>query len=72
MKGSLSGRLLAGVFILLLLFFGVTVAALDSVFLRLTDAAMHNRLEGQLVRARIMDGIVDDILIMSRWIGAEP
>ena len=49
MSGSLSGRLLAGVFILLLLFFGITVAALDAVFHRLSDHAMHDRLEGQLV-----------------------
>jgi two-component system sensor histidine kinase PhoQ len=49
MRRSLSGRLLAGVFILLILFFGITVAALDTVFHRLSDQAMHNRLEGQLV-----------------------
>jgi len=30
------------------------------------------RLEGQLARGRIIDGIVDDILVMSRWIGEEP
>ena len=48
MSGSLSGRLLAGVFILLLLFFGITVAALDAVFHRLSDQAMHDRLEGLL------------------------
>jgi len=30
------------------------------------------RLEGQLTRGRIIDGIVDDILVMSRWIGEEP
>ncbi len=49
MKGSLSGRLLGGLFILLILFFGVTVFALDSLFHRLSDQAMHDRLEGQLV-----------------------
>ena len=30
------------------------------------------RLEGQLTRARIIDGIVDDILVMSRWLRTEP
>lgn len=49
MTGSLSGRLLGGLFLLLLLFFGVTVVALDTLFHRLAEQAMHNRLEGQLV-----------------------
>ena len=49
MRGSLSGRLLGGLFLLLILFFGVTVFALDSLFHRLADQAMHDRLEGQLV-----------------------
>lgn len=46
---SLSGRLLGGLFLLLILFFGVTVFALDSLFHRLTDQALQDRLEGQLV-----------------------
>ena len=46
---SLSGRLLGGLFLLLILFFGVTVFALDSLFHRLSDRALHDRLEGQLV-----------------------
>lgn len=48
-SSSLSGRLLGGLFLLLILFFGVTVFALDSLFHRLSDRAMHDRLEGQLV-----------------------
>ncbi len=49
MTSSLSGRLLGGLFVLLILFFGVTVFALDALFHRLSEQAMHNRLEGQLV-----------------------
>ena len=49
MKSSLSGRLLGGLFVLLLLFFGVTVFALQSLFHKLSEQAMHNRLEGQVV-----------------------
>jgi two-component system sensor histidine kinase PhoQ len=49
MRSSLSGRLLGGLFLLLILFFGVTVFALDTLFHRLAEQAMHNRLEGQLV-----------------------
>ena len=49
MRQSLSGRLLGGLFLLLLLFFGLTVAALDALFHRLSEQALHDRLEGQLV-----------------------
>lgn len=49
MTSSLSGRLLGGLFLLLILFFGVTVFALDTLFHRLSETAMHNRLEGELV-----------------------
>jgi two-component system sensor histidine kinase PhoQ len=46
---SLSTRLLASVSILLILFFGITIAALDFAFRRVTDQAMHDRLESQML-----------------------
>jgi two-component system, OmpR family, sensor histidine kinase PhoQ len=46
---SLSTRLLISVSILLLLFFGITIFALDYVFRDLTTNAMRERLEVQLV-----------------------
>jgi two-component system sensor histidine kinase PhoQ len=46
---SLSTRLLASVSILLVLFFGITIAALDFAFRRITEQAMHDRLEGQML-----------------------
>lgn len=49
MMHSLSGRLLGGLLLLLVLFFGLTVAALDGLFHRLAEQALHDRLEGQLV-----------------------
>lgn len=49
MMHSLSGRLLGGLLLLLVLFLGITVAALDGLFHRLAEQALHDRLEGQLV-----------------------
>jgi len=49
MMHSLSGRLLGGLLLLLILFLGLTVAALDALFHRLAEQALHDRLEGQLV-----------------------
>ncbi|HEX2492884.1 MAG TPA: ATP-binding protein [Steroidobacter sp.] len=46
---SLSTRLLASVSILLLVFFGLTIAALDLVFREVTEQAMRDRLEAQLL-----------------------
>jgi len=46
---SLSTRLLASVSVLLILFFGITIFALDYVFRDLTTKAMRERLEVQLV-----------------------
>lgn len=46
---SLSTRLLASVSVLLILFFGITIVALDVVFRDLTHNAMRERLEVQLV-----------------------
>lgn len=47
--GSLSGRLLASVSVLLLLFFAITVIALDLVFRDLSSRALRDRLDVQLV-----------------------
>lgn len=46
---SLSTRLLASVSVLLILFFGITILALDYVFRDLTHTAMRQRLEVQLI-----------------------
>lgn len=46
---SLSGRLLASVSLLLILFFGVTIAALDSVFRDLSQRSIGELLDAQLV-----------------------
>lgn len=46
---SLSTRLLAAVSILLIVFFGITIAALDFAFRRVTEQAMHDRLEAQML-----------------------
>jgi two-component system, OmpR family, sensor histidine kinase PhoQ len=46
---SLSARLLASVSVLLILFFGITIAALDFVFRDLSEQTMRDRLEGQLL-----------------------
>jgi two-component system, OmpR family, sensor histidine kinase PhoQ len=46
---SLSTRLLASVSILLILFFSITIAALDFAFRRVTEQAMHDRLEAQML-----------------------
>src|SRR4029453_7574768 len=46
---SLSTRLLASVSILLIVFFGITIAALDFAFRRVTEQAMHDRLEAQML-----------------------
>jgi two-component system, OmpR family, sensor histidine kinase PhoQ len=46
---SLSTRLLASVSVLLILFFGITILALDYVFRDLTHTAMRERLEVQLI-----------------------
>lgn len=46
---SLSTRLLVSVSVLLLLFFGITIFALDYVFRDLTTKAMRERLEVQLI-----------------------
>ena len=46
---SLSTRLLASVSILLIVFFGITIAALDFAFRRVTEQAMRDRLEAQLL-----------------------
>jgi two-component system sensor histidine kinase PhoQ len=46
---SLSTRLLASVSILLIVFFGLTIAALDLVFRQVTEQAMRDRLEAQLL-----------------------
>ncbi len=46
---SLSTRLLTTVSLLLVLFFGVTIAALDLVFRQVTDQAMRDRLDAQLL-----------------------
>jgi two-component system, OmpR family, sensor histidine kinase PhoQ len=46
---SLSTRLLASVSILLIIFFGLTIAALDLVFRQVTEQAMRDRLEAQLL-----------------------
>jgi two-component system sensor histidine kinase PhoQ len=46
---SLSARLLAAVSVLLLVFFGITIAALDFVFRDLSEQTMRDRLEGQLL-----------------------
>ena len=46
---SLSTRLLASVSVLLILFFGITIFALDYVFRDLTTKAMRDRLEVQLI-----------------------
>ena len=46
---SLSTRLLASVSILLIVFFNITIAALDFAFRRVTEQAMHDRLEAQML-----------------------
>ena len=46
---SLSGRLLASVSLLLILFFGVTIAALDAVFRDLSQRSIGELLDTQLV-----------------------
>src|SRR5687767_11453016 len=46
---SLSTRLLASVSILLIVFFGITIAALDFAFRQVTEQAMHDRLEAQML-----------------------
>src|SRR4030095_10066608 len=46
---SLSTRLLASVSILLIVSFGITIAALDFAFRRVTEQAMHDRLEAQML-----------------------
>ncbi|HKE43628.1 MAG TPA: ATP-binding protein [Steroidobacteraceae bacterium] len=46
---SLSGRLLASVSLLLILFFGVTIAALDAVFRDLSQHSIGELLDAQLV-----------------------
>jgi two-component system, OmpR family, sensor histidine kinase PhoQ len=46
---SLSGRLLASVSLLLILFFGVTIAALDTVFRDLSQRSIGELLDAQLV-----------------------
>lgn len=46
---SLSTRLLASVSLLLIVFFGLTIAALDLVFRQVTEQAMRERLEAQLL-----------------------
>ncbi len=46
---SLSARLLLSASVLLLLFFGITIAALDIVFRNLSEQTMRDRLEGQLL-----------------------
>ena len=46
---SLSTRLLASVSILLVVFFSLTIAALDIVFREVTEQAMRDRLEAQLL-----------------------
>src|SRR5690606_38670395 len=46
---SLSARLLASVTVLLIVFFGITIAALDIVFRDLSEQTMRDRLEGQLL-----------------------
>ena len=45
---SLSTRLLASVSVLLVIFFGLTIAALDIVFRDLAERSMRDRLEVQL------------------------
>lgn len=57
---SLSTRLLVSVGLLLILFFGLTIAALDLVFREITEQAMRERLETQLlalISASEEDGI---------------
>ena len=46
---SLSARLLASASVLLIVFFGITIAALDIVFRNLSEQTMRDRLEGQLL-----------------------
>lgn len=46
---SLSGRLLLSLFVLLLLFFGVTIAALNFVFSDLSDRALRELLDAQIL-----------------------
>ncbi len=46
---SLSARLLASVSVLLIVFFGITIAALDIVFRDLSEQTMRDRLESQLL-----------------------
>lgn len=46
---SLSTRLLASVSVLLVIFFGLTIAALDTVFRDLAERSMRDRLEVQLL-----------------------
>jgi two-component system sensor histidine kinase PhoQ len=46
---SLSGRLLASVSLLLILFFGITIAALDAVFRDLSQRSIGELLDAQLV-----------------------
>ncbi len=46
---SLSARLLASATVLLIVFFGITIAALDIVFRNLSEQTMRDRLEGQLL-----------------------
>jgi two-component system sensor histidine kinase PhoQ len=46
---SLARRLLASVSILLILFFGITIAALDFAFRRVTEQAMQDRLDAQML-----------------------
>ncbi len=46
---SLSARLLTSVSVLLIVFFGITIAALDFVFRDLSEQTMRDRLEGQLL-----------------------
>src|SRR5688572_10870839 len=46
---SLSTRLLASISILLIVFFGITIAALDFAFRRVTEQSMPDRLDAQLL-----------------------
>lgn len=46
---SLSARLLASASVLLIVFFGITIAALDIVFRNLSEQTMRDRLDGQLL-----------------------
>jgi two-component system sensor histidine kinase PhoQ len=58
--GSLSGRLLASVSVLLLLFFAITIVALDLVFRDLSERALRERLDVQLIALIAASDEVDD------------